>query len=838
MRSKAAAVEGFFVYNQYDPGAGADARDADARLACLIVRYLRATRDHETGAWLQPGQRNTLRNTCHAAEVLYSLGLDASTEVFTRQAADWLVNLSEEERQPGEEPSSLRLYPSRFKTLALMGRFDDPEVLADFAELLRQQDRGMFHDGSDPRILVSCIVLETAHLLEGHSQVDRQPLVHARDALEEALYREWRRYYPPRQRKQDTTPPPPSLVKGPRELSYVMGLMHRRPRVSAAATHQRLVAQTRRELLKELGRFESVRSATGHVPTLYAALQLAQCFPNDAEIHAALDALLVSLRQRYASRAVRDWDLFAHTLMLRVLMARYGTVPLRQRITAYLIEHTEREEDAQQRTLAEDFEHVIRERMGIASEIEPISGGYTDADVFRVSYSLTAPSVAKSGRVLDTGSLIIKRSSGEALRRTEENYARLPAGVGMWFAQQPTEGSTFPSRDGAAHYLVMEDLADMSTLHDHLQRWDQKVVSAASAELVRSAARRVWEAVSQVFVASRKGTQHLHGMQLSRLYLSSLEDRLMRALDAVPWLKNPAEGWRINEERCRDITWYLTKINKYRDHLEPRYLGIIHGDLHARNVMLDRDCHQVKFIDLDHLAWAHDYMADVGMLLEYVLVTRRLADAEAPYGLRTSQIVIDERSGRGGASEGGINYPALGRQATVLFQQEMLDRIRHYAESADESEGEKKSLDPTWKPRLWLATATALIRRLSYQSQREPAAVLLAEAMRLLHELCASFDGQPLPDLLVPATWPKQQASAEHDTPPWLLAKPPVVTAIHEALRASGLQTGDGMGGAIRYYRRQDEPPLATLAPGRKAPAILKLRAASPEGLPPSPLRV
>jgi hypothetical protein len=174
-----------------------------------------------------------------------------------------------------------------------------------------------------------------------------------------------------------------------------------------------------------------------------------------------------------------------------------------------------------------------------------------------------------------------------------------------------------------------------------------------------------------------------------------------------------------------------------------------------------------------------------------------------------------------------VRYPALGRPATVVLQEHMLEAI---AEFAAEQE------DASWKQRLWLAAATALFIRLSFQTQKEPAAVLYAEGIRLLHEVCRALDhGQELPPLLVPAQWPQlalmRAAVTASELPGWLAGNR-VLRALHEGLCEAGLRALVDAAG-VNYYAagaEGDRPQAKLVPPRREGMARLLLPAwAAPE---------
>ncbi|MGH2517438.1 MAG: hypothetical protein ACRDHP_17450, partial [Ktedonobacterales bacterium] len=126
--------------------------------------------------------------------------------------------------------------------------------------------------------------------------------------------------------------------------------------------------------------------------------------------------------------------------------------------------------------------------------------------------------------------------------------------------------------------------------------------------------------------------------------------------------------------------------------------------------------------------------------------------------------------------------------------------------------------DRAWKPRLWLAAASALFVRLAFHKEKEPAAVLYGEGIRLLHELTRFLEqGQELPDLLVPETWPAVagQRGPLAEMPAWV-EQDDILRAIHDGLRQLGLRVEFESNGISYSAPRDGDGPLLKLVPPRR----------------------
>jgi Phosphotransferase enzyme family len=838
----------FFTQTSLDLESCATPEQEDAALGAYLLLYLRQHFDAGSGTWQATDDRDTLRRTCHAVEVLHRLNFDAQSRQMVRDGGDWLINMPLRDRLSAEERLNLHLYPSRFKTLAYLDRFDDDQVRDDFSILLRKEVKGMLRNVGESDVLTTCITLDTLLTLERRGQRRAVCSDDRFNAIVAALLQQFKAWKVgksgPSARGSDTAggaarrPAARGEIDNSRDLSYVLGLLLQVNRSSLAALQvNRILA----ELLFTLKQRDRARHSD-IVPSLYVALQLAEHFHGDEQVQAAIETLMRDVRDLYERPdAVRRWDLTTHTLVLRLLLTLHDAISgesLAHSLAAHLLHEAEQRRASAQNTLETELATVIRERMLVRlGVVEELSGGFTSDRIFRVPFSYWFPAPGFDGeRYFPSGtlpgtSLIIKRSTSDAFHTATNNYNLLPHQLRGYFVRQPAESQVYKSGLSSAYYLPMEDLADMRTFYDMFNEMDQRAVSAYHMRLLQSATEHICRVSFALFGESADSHSPFPGTQIARLYLAHIEKSLMRGLVRVPWLKNLIQGFHVASQRYKGLDYYLAIINRHATMLQPQALGLAHGDFHARNIMVGAKGDEVKLIDLDKLDWSGDYLADLGNLLTDVSIYRRVSEPESDYGLARSDLSLS-KSDEPGLAENTLRYPPLGRPATIAFQLHVLEQIETFAGGLG---------DTSWKPRLWLAAATALIVRVAFHAQREVAAVLYGEAIRLLHELTRHLEqgqqSQPLPPLLVPAMV-AAAANPRSDMPEWATSHP-ILRDIHDGLRGLGLHAKPDHE-TIRYHtRRNSQTPFALLAPARRdGIARLFLRADPSHPLPASPLQI
>ncbi|MGO8948574.1 MAG: hypothetical protein ACLQUY_13120 [Ktedonobacterales bacterium] len=807
--------------------------EVDAALGALIHLYLRSAFDHGASCWPGRDEHDTLRRTCHAVEVLYRLDFETDAVAMAREAGNWLINLPIRDRLLHTERERARLYPSRFKTLAYVQRFDDEEVRRDFDDLLAQEVAGVIRGVTESDVLTTCIVLDTLITLERSAVPLRQEVCSderyfAIIAALRGQLKHWRSANAVQRGRRSgplaseggltgsrrTTSL--SEINNPRDLSYVLGLLLS---VDQESLSTRQTAAVTADLADAIENRDQKRT-DDLSPALYSALQLAEHYRDDEMVQHAIAELLREVRNVYSMPDVsRRLDLSHHTQVLRLLLTYHGEGPLTRAIVARLLRGEERRRAAPRNTLETELASVIRERIKIEiGTISELSGGFTTDHIFRVPFSYWYPAPGYDGEhspVMGGGlhepSVIIKRSTSDAFHTATENYRQLPPAVRRYFVRYPAESQVYKSGLSPAYYLTMEDLANLYTLEYVVNECDQRAMSPNHLRSLHGAVNLASDAVFALFRETYRSGSGFPGTQIARLYLSGIEGKLARATTGVPWLKNPLQGYYVGEQRFRGLDYYLAVVGKYSHVLQPHSLGLTHGDLHARNIMLDLDCTELKLIDLDKLSWNGDYVGDLGNLLTDVCVYRRVAQPERDFGLPRSQIQFITKA-EVGTAENTVRYPALGRPATLAFQQAMLARIEQFADQIQ---------DKSWRPRLWLASSAALFARIVFHSEKEVAAVLYGEAIRLMHELCRFLEhNQELPELLVPSAWPITSSGYPvGDLPDWV-TNSGVLRAIHSGLSALGLRHEFTHASITYYSARQtatgNESPVLLLVPPRR----------------------
>jgi hypothetical protein len=832
-------VADFFARNLLSVEGQQSAEEGDPELGTLLLRYLRSEFDTQVGAWAAEGrdQHETLRRTCNAAEVLHRLDLDGDSVRMVRDAGNWLINLPGLDRRANSQRDEMRMYPSRFKALAYIGRFfDGPEIRQRFLALLSNEGHYLnisYQAGESP-ILGLCVVLDTLLHLEQSGR--REELCSARDytrhrnRMVRKLLTQIRAWLTANQSLNGRSAAARrSDIENPRDLSYALGLLLEAGDGNLQEADATLIKGS---LLRSIAEHDRLR-ATKATSTLYAALQLADHYPADAKVSSALEKLLSELRYAYgasepaaADRAnIQRWDLVQHTLVLRLLICQYrnagsdGMRAFTRAMVSRFVRDIERVHTAADDTSERELEAAVRNhlRVNIVGR-KQLSGGFSEDQVYLVQFASWFPALDQNGHLhAPNASLIVKRSTRDAFLRAAENYRRLPQSLADVFVAQPTPAFVHESGDSPTYYLVMEDLTTLYTLRHLFNEYDNLIVREQHQRLLRLAATESCRVVFRLF--RQPGAVSAPTSQIAKLYTAPVEKKVTQTVARLPWLKSLLKGYPAGRYRFKPLDHYLGLVGQHADALQPRFLGTTHNDFHARNIMLDRECAHVKLIDLDKIDRAGDYLLDIATVLQDLCVYRRVTEPEREFGLPFDQVLLGSSVPASGHDEAlRMPYPALGRPASRLLQEVVLREVEQFA---------KQLGDVQWKPRLWLATASTLLSYLSFQTQREPAAVLFGEGIRLLDELAGHLEhGRALPDVLFPEAWSERIVTPTDtigEMPKWC-QQSTLLREVHARMLGLGLRAGYAVG-AVRYFAATESAePVAVLAAHHGALARLKLR--------------
>ncbi len=772
--------------------AGSTEAQKNTELAVYLLRYLEQKRHPQERIW--PGERGlrTLQYACQVLEALYELNLRGLTNHLAEPAANWLVALPLD--VPAEDLRPYRLYPSRFKVLAQVGKFDPARLLTDFEALDHHFDpaTGWLRDAPIDLhpTLVSLIWLDTLAQLDAHSLLPPEYRAHSDQALVavNTAFDAWLAQAAGGQPAPEQAGLRPGDLTNVGDASYAFELLCRYGQMKleserAEAARQVFVAAVR----------ATPAAAVHRSDRLYTGIHLQQRYPQHAEVREAVAALLAEIRLRYESDDCQRESVAYHALALRLLIAHHGEAlrtGLLEKLWQDSLASAEAEQRQEQALLEAEFASLIRQTIRVQlTPPQRLTGTSARGEVFRVRFGLTTESTDEHGTPLstprDTLRLIVKKGPPEVLARAIQRYGDLPEPLQKLFARhtQLPEGH-------APGYLIMQDLADMQPLSEVLGQLDRPVILAD--EKARTAAQ-VAGAVNTVLHGLHSSERRLSilGHQLDVVYLAPMADALERLAQpqAFPELKQWLGGpLAANRRRYRPLDWYLHQLRRYEAQLNPPSLGFVHGDCHSRNLMLSRDLTTCRFVDIETLTSAEDYVVDYGLLLEDVALYQSL-----PYGSERGRMEWDEiqttrPTNPARTLDNYISYPPFPRSEAVLaFQTELLAGLRTYAESLG---------DAGWQRRLWLAIARGLLllasRQLTshtvephrksrgprYVNDTKLVQVAYAEALRLLRELTEHLSvrkAAPLPDL----PFPGEHRAPAADTPAPVAA---LITALGESL--------------------------------------------------------
>jgi hypothetical protein len=780
--------------------------DQYAVLAAWILSYLRQRFSDEDGAW--PSRAGSfgreVRNTCEAVEALTLYRPDAYADQLVAEAVNWLINLPAKESDP-DSRQKWAMHPTRFKALATVHAFDSPTIRTAFKRVLKEQPEDEGDDDIDAtQYLKNCVLLDAIQRL---SRTDQESLGTPRKM--QYLIRTLKKrltLWSTEQRKLNV-----------RDLSYTIALLVNARQVRLLDPEIERAVESLNDSVDE----SSSREREDSTRFLYAALQLAAHFRGRGNTDQVLRRYLNGLLFQYLQEDLwREKEIFDHAVLLRILQAYYLNrfEEFRLRILSTMIKRGEIADQAALETTNAELAAVVHSRVEVViDEKDELSGGYTRDHLFRVGFSFGMHIGADDNdpnHSFRKSSVVIKRSTEDAFTQAVVNYARLTDTARPLFARHSPTPHVIKDGQALSYFLVLEDLANHVTLSDLFRnRIDQAELGSKARILLDHSVENISRAHFQLFESAMLPSDSFPGVQLSRLYFSRIEERLTQAympaleVDLVPWNSKTGIDTQGYDPGFVGLKYCLATLQSAGDKLQPAMLGLIHGDLHSRNVMLDKEARVVRFIDMDKLRWSGDYAADLGLLLMDISMYRRIMERERDYSVSGRNIRDDiGLKIADGISIPQLRYPSISR-ATKLFQERLIEQMSYWAYLHN---------DATWQERLWLAVATALLERIRYQTESKLAQLLYCEGIRLLHELTLHVQsGVLLP--CIPFRYRDSQSGnfeAVTGLPTWC-RDDSSIQRIHAAL--STLSCGTRfVGSSLEYYVELEGAPsllLATLAP-------------------------
>ncbi len=795
--------------NQHYSSTDRTPADQNARLATHIALYLRATQEND-GRWRGANIAHELRYTCQALEALHLLNFQAFHPRIDT-GLHWLINLGEQLTKDSDDWSTVRLHPSRFKTLARLGDFSDEQVLADFDELCEHiNSRGLLNGVMQDQIRGSIVVADCLLDLAAQGPINQEWQA-VLDSILPAVQHELHLWAAnPAQRDRDR------LINTVGEASYAADVLLRSGYLepggaAAAAIHT--------AMLGEIERHEP--SAPLPKDTVYSAIQLAAHFGAAAATQAGLERFFRAMRVRYdrnqMQREERNADV--QPLMLRALLT-YSGETLRDHMVGYMLDSAfEAVSQTETQAAAErnrQFEQLVRKRTKILiRDVVELSGGISAARVFRVNYAVDANGLAdmpESSRArFEVHSVVIKSGTRADLQQSVDRFQQLRADIQPYFAQHSRHPEMLEASPYAPAYLILEDLTEeYVTLRQIFGNLDRHKLSANDRNILAKVTDTVASSLFDIYRRTQRRESDVVGIQVSRLYLSRFDRALLEMCkpEKYPRLKEFFRGFWFGATHYGSIESYQARLYRHLDRLRPPLLMLMHGDCHGRNIMLDECYEQIKLIDLDKIDYAGDYVMDLALLIEDAALFRRLFDESYHYYLRPEQIELPTAGVQ-------INYSPFVSEASTQFQHLLCARLDAFAREIG---------DEGYRARLWLAIAIYLLRMVEKAGEIRTGAVLYVEAVRLLHVLVEHLDtGKPLPAIPITRAAAPAPAAVQTQLPPGSELEQfhdLILTCAQECavpLRASLRMDGK----SVRYFIEGESEPCAMLDGRRQPPSVL-----------------
>lgn len=262
----------------------------------------------------------------------------------------------------------------------------------------------------------------------------------------------------------------------------------------------------------------------------------------------------------------------------------------------------------------------------------PIVGGVSGAGVHYVSAELSFPGLTQDKIPIDC---VVKFSDKRTFRIEQEKYdGDLTDKLKQYFINF----SAITRQVSDEFCMVMEHLQGFQTLETLLY---MDPIPVGLGELIKKVI-----SVLGLFRTESVGSTDTQSIRrrlnVFRLYLVDIAENMFQALMSHPVVLKDLYGKNIvvNGLECDSIKKSFNVICEKWKNFESDSITLMHGDCHARNIMVNPRTLDLKFIDIDRLDKDGDHLYDFGELLAdleifgYILGNRRfkiLREGETKY---------------------------------------------------------------------------------------------------------------------------------------------------------------------------------------------------------------
>jgi hypothetical protein len=266
----------------------------------------------------------------------------------------------------------------------------------------------------------------------------------------------------------------------------------------------------------------------------------------------------------------------------------------------------------------ERFKSAIREWVRLdLEESYPLTGGISGADVHYVRATISFPGLSVSPVPV---TFVVKFSTKRTFKIEQGKYSRLRDDLKQYFMNFSSPAKQIDSE----FYMVMEHLSGFKSLETLLYKTPLECSPKSLMEGIIPVLKKMY------FDSSGEGMQSIVSRRFN-MYFGEIEQSISIALDQHTKILKPLYDQKVNVNGVPmlPLKTCFTEISKRSSDFEPKYTTLMHGDCHARNIMVNPVTHEMKFIDIDKLTNDGDYVYDVGELLAdleifgYILGARR-----------------------------------------------------------------------------------------------------------------------------------------------------------------------------------------------------------------------